>query len=56
VTDRDAMVALARPEPDYFDEPAEWQTWHDDRIAALRWVRETTTDLMPTACPWPVRA
>jgi hypothetical protein len=56
VTDRDAMVALAQPEPDYFDEPAEWQIWHDDRIAALRWVGETTTDLMPTVCPWPLRA
>jgi hypothetical protein len=35
MTDREAMLILARPEPDYADDPAGWQVWNDDRRAAL---------------------
>lgn len=35
MTDREAMFALAEPEPDYADEPERWQTWHDARLEAL---------------------
>ena len=35
MTDREAMLALADPEPDYWDEREAWQAWHDLRMAAL---------------------
>lgn len=39
MTDREAMLALAAPEPDYFDTPGQWQVWHDRYVAALRHAR-----------------
>jgi hypothetical protein len=35
MTDREAMFALALPEPDYADTPTMWQLWIEARRAAL---------------------
>jgi hypothetical protein len=35
MTDREAMFALALPEPDYADTPTIWQLWIEARRAAL---------------------
>jgi predicted RNA-binding Zn-ribbon protein involved in translation (DUF1610 family) len=48
MTDREAMLILAKPEPDYCDDPQTWQIWNDRRIAALVHAREALSWL----CPW----
>lgn len=36
MTEREALLALAEPEPDYFDDPAGWQEWRDRTTEALQ--------------------
>lgn len=46
MTDREALAALAAPEPEPFtqtyptvEDNARWQIWHDRRLAALAYAR-----------------
>lgn len=36
MTEREALIQLATPEPDYADHPVEWQEWRDRVTEALR--------------------
>jgi hypothetical protein len=51
VTDQEAMLTLAEPEPDYHDDPEGWQDWHDRKLLALAHARRVRRLLDP--CPWP---
>ena len=53
MTDREAMLALAEPEPDYFDDRDSWQPWHDRWVAALEHARAEIALERAAACPWP---